>query len=677
MASLRRVRGRDGAVVPFSQARLADSIRESVQASGPPDDLLADELGRVAVLFLEKNFDNENPPAPDDIRDMVMQVLTETGHARVARAYRRRQVKAPDAVPVMVSDDGEHLEPWDEAKLAASLEGSTGIGAADARDVAQAIRGRLDAAGIGTATTSLLREMIDHELAIMGLRSTERQRRIGVAPKDVEGWIESGEVDPEQECAARVLSEYSLAEIVSRPVAREHRDGRLHVFGLGQPMRVEDVTVDATGPLFPESKTADEFLLHLLGLLQALRPMVRRRVVVRAFSAGLGRIGRAPSKRALAALVDRLLDHLVRDDVFGRPIYPEVELEVVLRDVDLESSDTADVTFADRLLDALLSTPRLVGRLRLSFVLEAAPPYRWPDSRRLTKLLTAARRHSGISLRLLRERNVGETDEADTRRESIVLDVGAVGINLPLVLAAAHAVDVDDAVVALDGPVRLAIETLYEKYWFLRRSSPQTLRGILSCLPGGSDVRIDGTGQCGRLRVWGLPQAVAWLDSPGAVGAASGAAIVARLLAAVDYLATDGGGAERLAITVGGVEDGEVRRRFLEATHAHAETEASDRLRAALTDIPSHAPTLPLVSPLADEANHAVLRASFLERWTTGLPLPARGEDTVAGGVWLRGLFESTRLGLVEFEESGGALAVQEDLFAEPVSVAPDRTTTS
>ena len=73
-------------------------------------------------------------------------------------------------------------------------------------------------------------------------------------------------------------------------------------------------------------------------------------------------------------------------------------------------------------------------------------------------------------------------------------------------------------------------------------------------------------------------------------------------------------------------------------------------LSAAVAAIPEDAPPVPLTPPLLSEANRVVLRAPCIAHLDRGLPLPARGDDSIGGGSWLARLVGETELGYLELE---------------------------
>lgn len=86
--AIRLVITRDGRQVPFDRSKIAEAIFKAAQAAGYGGRImswiLADELAGAVILFLERNC-SDGPLYIGDVQDTVEKVLTETGHARVAR----------------------------------------------------------------------------------------------------------------------------------------------------------------------------------------------------------------------------------------------------------------------------------------------------------------------------------------------------------------------------------------------------------------------------------------------------------------------------------------------------------------------------------------------------------------------------------------------------------------
>lgn len=672
MGKLKKVRDRNGTLVPFKVARIAAKISAAVRDAGGDDGVLADELAAVVSLFLEKRFDDDNPPTLDDIRDLTAKVLSETGHARIAQSYLRIvEAIGPADQRAMVSTievipQGFGLIGcWNAAEISQALLAESSLDSVEADAVAAGVETRLLSCGLARVSLGLVREFLDVELAARGHQQVlSRFRILGVQRREVDALMfpDGPAADPEEACGRAVLEDYALEAVHSKTVSLAHAEGRLHILGLGNPQRVESVELSALGPMFPVAGDAEEFLLHLVTQLAALRPLVRGRVVLNDFSRGFSRIREKMARSRIRRIVRVLIDRLSAVDVFGRPVFPRLDLEIELSPDASRADADPDRThwLALGLLEELDQRAALRGRVGLVFKLSALPPYAWPESPILDALLRAARRHRGVALRLERRRIEPPTDNRAVR-----LDVAAVAVNVPFALAEARVRALEDVGPALAEVVGLAAEAVSEKYWFLRQSAPQTLRGLLANVDGGADLKIAGDGQRGCILMSGLAHAVELLVKTGVVAHDGRMHALGRILAYFDYALGEPGERRRLEWRLGGLDDRAARRRLFDATGVLAALLGDERTAAALAGVPEDAPALPLVSPLLSTANDEILRSAVTARLGAGLPLPARGSDEVVSGSWLRALFESTTLEYFEMEERADTFEVQERLFAQ------------
>ncbi len=695
MGRLRKVRAESGRLIPFRQSKISESINEAVVACGTGDSILSEELSGVVTLFLEKRFDDDHPPSLQEVRDMIYKVLVETGHVRIANTFRRIQCRSGSMTPSDVRDAdapvipededlGEEIasglevvggtggitQPWRRELLLRSVLDETRISESEAEEIAIEVERKLAIAGLGRVTTSLIREFVAVEMASRGHESmVNRYRLLGVSKQEIDRWLypEDGEVvDPQEMCAQAVLSNYELEEIHTGPVAKAHLAGRIHILGLGHPQKVEDIRFDAAGPLLPSVSRIEEFLVDLVTLLQGLRPLVRQRVVIVNFASVIENSEKKVSAAGMSRFVNQLLDHLTRVDVFGRPVFSPVTLELELKGGSLSGGEqTQAEKLSLLLLDRLESQSSLSGRLGLTFKIHAgsdnaASP--WPNSQVLDKLLIAARKHRGVGLELVRHDDQA-VDLEPNNPNSVLLGVGAVAINVPYALALADVRNVDEITQALDGPLRLAIDAIFEKYWFLRRSAPETLKGLVARLASGSELAIEGTGQGAQIQLWGLAQGIKFLVGRGIISESEGPSVLARIFSYVEYMAGEEREQIRLEMSLGGVTDRKVRARLLSATDALAMQLGHAELTAALAQSLIGLPSLPLTTPVFGAENEPVLRGTFLRKFGRGLPIPTRGADDIANAEWLRQLFDSTDLAYVELEERAEIFEFQEQLF--------------
>ena len=267
MGRIKQVRKRDGRIVPFDDGKIAEAILKAARAVGGEDRALADELGGVVTLFLEKHYSGDCPGI-EDIQDMVEKVLIETGHAKTAKAYilyrqkraelRERarvwkRVQRRDSTDINLLVEGQAIEEthaWDRRKIAEALVREADLAVEVASDIASSVEKRVLDSGLDRISTWLVRELVDNELFTRGLeRTIERQAVIGMPKYDLEQLIfsksnENSNItanNPEAinlAIAEHTLKQYALTEVFSRDLADAHRSGAIHLHDLGYPVRV-------------------------------------------------------------------------------------------------------------------------------------------------------------------------------------------------------------------------------------------------------------------------------------------------------------------------------------------------------------------------------------------------------------------------------------------------------
>ena len=266
--SVKQVRKRDGRVVAFNEAKIADAIFKAACAVGGTDRAMADELAAVVSMFLEKNYQGSSPGI-EDIQDLVEKILIETGHAKTAKAYilyrdRRarireqmqvRKTKADRASTTDMSllvDAGRHdeIQSWDKTKIADALVKEADLEPALADEIARAVEEKIFTSGIRRLSTALIRELADNELFERGLsKRLEMQSVVGMPRYDLQQLIYSKSQEnsnitannPEAinlAIAETTLKQFALREVFTREVADAHRKGMIHLHDLGYPTRV-------------------------------------------------------------------------------------------------------------------------------------------------------------------------------------------------------------------------------------------------------------------------------------------------------------------------------------------------------------------------------------------------------------------------------------------------------
>ena len=267
-STVERVRKRDGRLAPFNKSKISDAIFKAAQAVGGEDRVLAEELGGVVTMFLERNF-ADTPPGIEEIQDTVEKVLIEMGHAKTAKAYilyRNRRAQARESLRVrkpvrrtssstdiaLLVDTGskEQLHPWDRARIAHALEVEADIAPQVAGEIAASVEKRVVDSGMTRISTAVIRELVDNELFERGLtRRLKKQNVLGIPKFDLDTVIRAksnenaniGQNNPEAinlMIAENTLKQYALQEVFSEDVAEAHMLGKIHLHDLGYPTRV-------------------------------------------------------------------------------------------------------------------------------------------------------------------------------------------------------------------------------------------------------------------------------------------------------------------------------------------------------------------------------------------------------------------------------------------------------
>ncbi len=82
-----QIRKRDGRIVDFDAAKITNAIFKAAMAVGQKDEKMAEALSQRVVRILNEKYDGRSTPTVEDIQDIVEDVLIETGHTRMAKAY--------------------------------------------------------------------------------------------------------------------------------------------------------------------------------------------------------------------------------------------------------------------------------------------------------------------------------------------------------------------------------------------------------------------------------------------------------------------------------------------------------------------------------------------------------------------------------------------------------------
>lgn len=252
------VRKRDGRLVPYDEQKIAEAIVRAARAAGHDSATIGRDLASVVTMYLER-YRERDVPTSEEIQRLVEKILFDTGHAAVARAYivyreRKGQPAGAAAPPAedlfptnLVLVDGAtraEVAPWGRDRIIAALTKEAGLEEAAAAEIAGAVEGKIFQLGQRRVSTTLIRELVNHELLARGYGSKLRRQIVVGLPKYDLGRLvgdEEARIDPDGMCrliGQTTLKQYALQEIFTRDVADAHLEGRLHVHGLEEPLKL-------------------------------------------------------------------------------------------------------------------------------------------------------------------------------------------------------------------------------------------------------------------------------------------------------------------------------------------------------------------------------------------------------------------------------------------------------
>ena len=289
MTPLRQIRKRDGRLVPFERAKIADAIFRAAQAVGGEDRFLAEQLAGVVEARVKTQV--RGVPSIEDVQDAVEKVLIEAGHARTAKTfilYRDRRgalrraarrvgapvpapagAQGPEAPAKDLADDVGHppeeldhavhplvcgpneadVARFDKRAIVAALRAQSGVRQAEAEAIARAVEARVLRSGRARIERRTLQALIDAERFDRGIAPPLPASRPGA----LEAWLD-GSVRPRrtpnpgalaEAIGEQVLEEHLLDQVFDGAVTEAHRVGDLHLYDLGAPHRLTGISLDA------------------------------------------------------------------------------------------------------------------------------------------------------------------------------------------------------------------------------------------------------------------------------------------------------------------------------------------------------------------------------------------------------------------------------------------------
>jgi len=278
-------RKRNGMVVPFRLEKIETAIDRAAEAVArrhgqePDRDLPRQTTDQVIEnlsnplneYYVHLDEHGKRIPAIEDVQDLVEIVLAESGHADVVACYKRyrkqreiarqsisvRDAASSDGVDVtdaslllVHSIERNETTTWDRARITRQLLENTNLSDEVAISIAKAVENQVINSRVKTLNTTLIRELVNNELAERGLNAQLRDLSLYRVPRDfverlmyTKSTENSNIVNNNPEAvnlglAELILKQWGLDTIFSPEVKRAHETGAIHLHDLGYPHRV-------------------------------------------------------------------------------------------------------------------------------------------------------------------------------------------------------------------------------------------------------------------------------------------------------------------------------------------------------------------------------------------------------------------------------------------------------
>lgn len=276
---------RSGVVVRFEKQKIEHAVRMAIEAvartSGDERDMaisskiadrIVEELNNPgSTHYVHPDSDGKRVPKIEEIQDLVEILLNQSGEPLVAAAYKqyrkqretsRRRIRVrgeggksdvdvTDAGLLLVESTSQNMAlPWDRDRIVKQITEKTDLPAEIAMSVAKSVENSIIAGEIRTVNTTLIRELVNNELAERGHGSQLRDLSLYGIPRDfveklmfTKSTENSNIVNNNPEAvnlgiAELVLKQWALDTIFSPEIKRAHDTGAVHVHDLGYPHRV-------------------------------------------------------------------------------------------------------------------------------------------------------------------------------------------------------------------------------------------------------------------------------------------------------------------------------------------------------------------------------------------------------------------------------------------------------
>ncbi len=263
------IKKRDGRIVEYDKNKIVKVFSELGKIIDKLDDKTCQKLADLVEEKLKAKFLPGETLTASAVGEAMENVLLENGFKFTAKAYvnsqnlkeeARKNLKvkisgydesdSTDISLLVVTEAESKLQSWDKIKIMDSLVKEAGLDPDISYEVAQKVEKKILNSNLKQVSTSLIRELIDNELLVMGLGSKlQKHKSIGMPLYNLEELIFSKTQEnsnlaannPEAvnlAIAENVLKQYALSHIFSKEIADAHLKGRIHLHDLGYPTRV-------------------------------------------------------------------------------------------------------------------------------------------------------------------------------------------------------------------------------------------------------------------------------------------------------------------------------------------------------------------------------------------------------------------------------------------------------
>jgi len=277
-------RKRNGMTVPFRREKIESAISRASDAVARREgrerdrslpshitDLVVRHLSDpICEYYVREDEHERRVPNIEDVQDLVEIVLAEEGYASIVAAYKRyrkqrelarESIKVRDqstgniditdqSLLLVESSTQDVTLPWDRSRIINQLLEKTDLSSEAISSVAKVVENQVIAGNMKTLNTTLIREMVNNELAERGKAEQLRDMSLYRVPQD---FIEQLMFSKSQEnsnivsnnpeavnlgLAELVLKQWALDTIFTPEVKRAHDTGVVHLHDLGYPHRV-------------------------------------------------------------------------------------------------------------------------------------------------------------------------------------------------------------------------------------------------------------------------------------------------------------------------------------------------------------------------------------------------------------------------------------------------------